>query len=261
MALLQDKYFVRKTENEEWHDVTTLIDGCRILSIGGYDEKGKAVNVYAEQWIGEQAEDFMIATLDDDDNPIVIRENVDIEITFICGNKYATNAIDARTQHDAFVEYMMNSDVYVKSAYTGKEVRCVCLDGYKPTTENLHRGQASYVMGTIKLHTLDVPTVSQVIIVGSLYIGFGGDAITNEQEIASLTNVQHYNVADAHGSYTIVCPSTSYLWICTKGTISGVNANGFEVPMEGVANVGEYHCYRTSNSIKPHTMSFNITTS
>lgn len=155
---LKNKYFVKKTANGTFSDVTTLFDGLRILKVDGFLAKGKPVNIYTAQWIDEQDEDFMITTIDDNDNPVVIRENVDLEVTFIIRQKYATGTIDVMTQHDLFVEYMTGSDVWIKSSYVNnKYVHCVCLKEYKPTTQKLQRNEASWIMGTITLHTLDAP--------------------------------------------------------------------------------------------------------
>lgn len=258
---LKNIYFVRKSSQVEWQDVAKLFDGLRILKVDGFDEKGKAINIYNAQWVDSQDEDIQFTKFDEHNNPIVVRENIDLEITFIVGTRYSTNAIDVRTQHDRFISYMMDSDVYIKSAYVDKEVRCVALDTYKPTTTKLHRGVNSYIIGTLKMHTLTIPNVSQIVVVGDLYIGFGASSITSESDITSLANVQHYNVSDAAGTYTITCPSTSYLWICTKETIDGVVSNGFEVPIQGAITIGEYRCYRSSNSIIAHTMTFTIMTS
>lgn len=153
------RYFVKNTENGTFQDITTLFNGVAILKLTGMDGKGKPVNIYQAQWVNSQREDFMITTLDENNNPVVIRENVDIEITFIVRQKYATTTIDVQTVHDNFTNYMTNSDVWVKSGYLGnKYVHCVCLKEYKPTTTKLDRGENSYMMGTITLHTLDAPT-------------------------------------------------------------------------------------------------------
>lgn len=154
----RNRYFVKNTEDGTFQDITVLFDGVAVLKVDGVLAKGKPVNIYTAQWIDSQKEDFMITTLDDNDNPVVIRENVDIEITFIVRQKYADSVIDVQDVHDSFVDYMTNSDVWVKSAYVGnKYVHCVCQSEYKPTTVHLQRGDSSYIMGTIKLHTLDAP--------------------------------------------------------------------------------------------------------
>ena len=269
MNELRDKYFVRKSTNDDWEDITTKFDGVKVLSITDFNTKGKTLNVMTQQWLvlnedadpqTYQNEDYAVGTEDGQGNPIVLRENIDISITFIVGNKYATNAIDVVQVHDAFVDYMTDGALYIKSKYTNKEVRCVCLDEYKPTTEKLQRGNNSWIMGTLKLHTLGKPQQSVEPVIGNLYIGFGDDAVTSVQEIQALANVQHYNKANASGNYTIVCPSLSYLWICTEGTISNVTSNGFEVPMNSPISIGTYRCYRTYHNIKANTtMEFTIT--
>jgi hypothetical protein len=96
--------------------------------------------------------------LDGSDNPVVVRKNVDLELTFIVRQKYATGTIDVQTVHGNFVDYITGSDVWLKSSYVGnKYVHCVCLKEYKPTTVKLGRGNNSYIMGTITLHCLDAP--------------------------------------------------------------------------------------------------------
>lgn len=156
---LKNVYFVKNTQAGTFQDVTTLYQGVRILKVDGFLAKGKPINIYTAQWVGSQTEDFMITTLDGNNNPVVIRENVDLEITFIVRQKYANTTIDVQTVHDNFVAYMTNSDVWIKSAYVNnKYVHCVCLKEYKPTTVKLKRGTNSWIMGTLTLHCLDAPT-------------------------------------------------------------------------------------------------------
>lgn len=156
----RNTYFVKNTVNGTFQDITTLFDGVAILKVDGMLAKGKPVNIYTAQWVNSQKEDFMITTLDANNNHVVIRENVDIDITFIVREKYAVSTIDVQTVHDNFVNYMTNSDIWLKSSYVGnKYVHCVCLKEYKPTTMKLHRNNGnSYAMGTITLHTLNAPT-------------------------------------------------------------------------------------------------------
>ena len=155
-----NRYFVKNTENGTFQDITTLFDGVAVLKVDGMLAKGRPVNVYTAQWINSQEEDFLITTLDEHDNPVVIRENVDLEITFIVRQKYATGTIDVQSVHDNFVDYMTGSDVWIKSSYLGnKYVHCVCLKEYKPTTIMLERGANSYIMGTLTLHTLEAPKI------------------------------------------------------------------------------------------------------
>ena len=158
----RNRYFVKNTEQGTFQDITTLFDGVAVLKLDNMLAKGKPVNIYNEQWINEQEEDFLITTLDSNDNPIVIRENVDIEMTFIIRQKYATNTIDVQTGHDNFIAYMTNSDIWLKSSYVGnKSVHCVCLKEYTPTTVKLQRGSdKTFIMGTITFHTLDAPSTT-----------------------------------------------------------------------------------------------------
>ena len=153
-----NRFFAKNTESGTFQDITTMFDGVAVLKLDGMLAKGEPVNVYTAQWIDSQQEDFMITTLDGNDNPVVVRKNVDLELTFIVRQKYATGTIDVQTVHDNFVDYITGSDVWLKSSYVGnKYVHCVCLKDYKPTTVKLGRGDNSYIMGTITLHCLDAP--------------------------------------------------------------------------------------------------------
>lgn len=155
----KNRYFVKNTASGTFTDITTMFDGVAVLKLTGLIGKGKPVNIYTEQWVNDQAEDFLITTLDTNNNPVVIRENVNIELTFIIRQKYASTTINLLTVHDNFISYMTNSDVWLKSSYLGnKYVHCVCLNEYKPTTVDLERGDNSYIMGTITLHALEAPT-------------------------------------------------------------------------------------------------------
>lgn len=154
------KYYAKKTESETFQDITEMFDGVAVLELKGLLNKGKPVNIYTEQWIDEQEEDFLITTQDSNENPVVIRENTDIELTFIIRKNYAADKanFDVLDVHDEFVDYMTNTDVWLRSKYVGnKYVHCVVLDTYEPTTIKLDRGDKSYIMGTIKFHCLDAP--------------------------------------------------------------------------------------------------------
>ena len=158
MNYSKNRFFVKNTQSGTFRDITTMFDGVAVLKLDGMLAKGEPVNVYTAQWIDSQQEDFMITTLDGNDNPVVVRKNVDLELTFIVRQKYATGTIDVQTVHDNFVDYITGSDVWLKSSYVGnKYVHCVCLKEYKPTTVKLGRGDNSYIMGTITLHCLDAP--------------------------------------------------------------------------------------------------------
>lgn len=154
------RYFTKKSESDEWQDICSIFSGVVVLKVDGLNAKGEPINIYNAQWQNSQREDFMITNFDESGNPVVIRKNTDIDITFIVRQKYANSQIDVLTQHDAFVNYMTNSDVWIKSKYYGgKQVHCICLKEYKPTTQRLFRGDNSYMMGTITLHSLDSPTI------------------------------------------------------------------------------------------------------
>lgn len=152
------RYYVKNTESGTFQDITTLFNGVAVLKVDNFLAKGKPVNIFSQQWIDSQEEDFMITMLGSNNTPVVIRENVDIDLVFIVRQKYATSTIDVQTVHDSFIDYMTGSDIWLKSTYMGnKYVHCVCLKEYKPTTILLQRGADSYAMGTLTLHCLDSP--------------------------------------------------------------------------------------------------------
>ena len=149
-------YYVKNTQNGNFSDITTLVNGARILKIDGFNAKKKKKNVYTVSWEYEDNEDFAIVMQNSTDVIKIIRECVDIDITFIVKQKYATSTIDVQTQHNAFVDYFTTTDVWVKSGYAGNQIaHCVCLKDYKPTVEKYHRGVDSYAMGTISLHCIE----------------------------------------------------------------------------------------------------------
>ncbi len=153
---LKQAYFLKNTENGTFADVTTMFQGVRILKVDGMGAKGKAKNVFTQDWMYDETEDMEIVMENDTDTIQILRENVDIEVTFLVKQKYASTTINVQTQHDLFVNYMTKTDVWIKSNYMGdKSVHCVCLNEYKPTIMKLKRGNDSFAMGTITLHCLE----------------------------------------------------------------------------------------------------------
>lgn len=251
---LSNKYFVSR-DGETWEDVTTKFNGVKVLAISGIDVKGDALNVYTAQWVDSQEEDYYLV------GEKVIRSNVDLEMTFVCGTRYASNmVVDTQDAYDTFVDYICNDgDFYVKSAYDDKTAHVVCLKGVKITTQKLHRGINSYILATATLHTLDAPKKDVLPVDAKLYIGFNGSYISSEADILSLLNIQSYAKENPSGDYSIQCPSVHYLWICsTVGGITSVSSSGFEVPMNEGVVIGDYICYRSGNSIAEGLMNFTI---
>ena len=152
------KYFIKNTADGTYGDVSSVFDGINILSVDGLNSRGKAINVFTQQWIGSQKEDFLITTNDENDNPVIIRENVDITVVFISGQRYADAVIDVQEVYDSFVDYMTGSDIWIASTYVDKQVHCVSLDKAEPKTVKLHRGGDTYIIGELTLHTLDKPS-------------------------------------------------------------------------------------------------------
>ena len=152
---ITNKYFIKNSASGSFADVTTLFDGVNILAVEGLDSRGKALNVYIEQWI-DGGTDFMITS----SNGQIVRENVDIKVVFIVGQRYANATIDTQNVYDSFVDYMTNTDVWVKSSYVGKQVHCVAIEKVEPKTIKLHRGGNTYILGEIQLKCLESPSTT-----------------------------------------------------------------------------------------------------
>lgn len=148
-----NKYFIKNTANGSFTDVTTLFDGVCVLAVDGFNARGKSINTYVEQWI-TGGTDFMITS----NNGQIVRENVDIKVVFVVGQRYANATIDTQSVYDSFVDYMTNTDVWIRSSYVGKQVHCVCIEKFEPKTVKLNRGGNSYILCEIQLNTLEPPT-------------------------------------------------------------------------------------------------------
>ena len=148
---LSNKYFVKRGDGA-WQDITTLWNGAKVLKISGLNTEGEAVNVYSEQWVNtDEGEDFLIA------GDSIIRKTPDIEMTIIIGTRYGTN-VNVMGTYAAMVTYMDLADFYIKSAYSKRIAHVVCLKGITPTVEKLQRGGDSYIMVTVSLHCLELPS-------------------------------------------------------------------------------------------------------
>lgn len=166
MGNLIDKYYFSETgESGTWTDFTNW-SGVRVLAVSGFDEIGESVNVYTAQWVDSDIEDYVctkqgtrIKNGVSVNYDIVVRKNIDIELTFIVSQRYTNQTISVQSMYDTVVDTICNSgDIYIKSAYTGKIAHCVCLKSFKPTAVKLHRGRNSYILATIPLHLLQSTT-------------------------------------------------------------------------------------------------------
>lgn len=150
---LTNKYFTKNSSSGTYQDVAMKFNGVRVLAVEGFNGRGKALNVYAEQWISGGT-DFMITSNDG----VIVRENVDIKVVFAVSRRYAGAAIDEQAVFDSFVDYMTSTDVWIASKYVDKQVHCVSIDKFEPKTLKLKRGGSSYILGEISLKTLEKPT-------------------------------------------------------------------------------------------------------
>lgn len=147
---LTGKYYIRFTAGGKSQDVTTRYSGLRILAISGFAQKGEAINVYNEQWVNSETEDFMIA------GSSIKRKNVNIEVTFIVSSRYSSG-IDPYEVYQSFIDDMTQKEVWLTSQYANKDLHCVSLESFEPTTVKLNRGNNGYILGKIKMHLLEPP--------------------------------------------------------------------------------------------------------
>lgn len=166
---LSNKYF-HSTDGTTWIDFASH-SGVRVLSIAGLDEIGDAVNVYTEQWVDSDTEDYMCTTKKIDGGQTidaVVRKNVDIDLTFIVSQRYTNTHIDIQQTYDDMIATLCYSGaIYLKSTYVDKVAYVVCLKAAKPTAVRLQRGEyrtdgqrwdiGSYIMATVTFHCLKPP--------------------------------------------------------------------------------------------------------
>lgn len=155
---LTNKYFIKRKSTDTYADITTQFSGIRVLSVDGFNEYGDAVNVYTEQWIDSHTEDVMVTKQDGNGNDVIIRKNVELQMTVIVSRRYTNSAISEQTVYNSLRAYLDGGAFYIKSAYTGMEAHVICLSSFKPTAQQLQRGDKSYILATIPLHCIDKPT-------------------------------------------------------------------------------------------------------
>lgn len=155
---LTNKYFIKRKSTDTYADITTQFSGIRVLSVDGFNEYGDAVNVYTEQWIDSHTEDVMVTKQDGNGNDVIIRKNVELQMTVIVSRRYTNSAISEQTVYNSLRTYLDGGAFYIKSAYTGMEAHVICLSNFKPTAQQLQRGDKSYILATIPLHCIDKPT-------------------------------------------------------------------------------------------------------
>lgn len=158
MNTSKGKYFVKRNDSDSFADITTLFNGVAVLSVDGFNERGEALNVYHEQWIDSQKEDFLVTKKDDNDNDVIIRGNVDLSITLCVSKRYRTGGgnFNEINMYDSLIDYFCNKGAfYLKSTFVNKTAKVVCLSSVKPTSQKLNRDVNGYILVTIPLHVLD----------------------------------------------------------------------------------------------------------
>lgn len=161
------EYYYRKGATGSFSDFSTTA-GVRVLAIDGINERGETVNVYTAQWIESEIEDYICTKKETVEvggvtttRDVIIRKNVDINLTMIISRRYATieDEVDEQATYDTMISTLCESgDIYLKSLYLNKIVHVVCLKAVKPTAVKLHRGRDSYILVTIPFHVLEPPT-------------------------------------------------------------------------------------------------------
>lgn len=148
------KYYIKRNASDTFVDITEMFDGVAVLSLDGFNERGEALNVYHAQWIDSQEEDFLVAN----ENNIVIRSNVDLNLTIVVSERYksTTNRFFEDVVYDDIIDYLCNHGAfYIKSTIANRVAKVVCLNSVKPTSQRLNRGVNGYILVTITLHALD----------------------------------------------------------------------------------------------------------
>ena len=164
MGNLTEKYYYSRTgQSGSWSDFTTIA-GVRVLAIDGFDERGDVVNVYTAQWIDSDVEDYMCAKQEtvtvngvSSVRDVIIRKNVDLNMTVIVSQRYTSSVIDVQEVYDTLLSTVCDGDIFLKSVYTNKICPIHQLKSFKPTAVKLHRGRNSYILATIPFHVLQAP--------------------------------------------------------------------------------------------------------
>lgn len=73
-----------------------------------------------------------------------------------------TTDFDEREAYDAFLSYVTDAAVWLKSAYYGKEVHCIASDAIEPSTVLLQRGELSYIIGEVTFNAIDEPKATVI---------------------------------------------------------------------------------------------------
>lgn len=84
-----------------------------------------------------------------------------------------------------------------------------------------------------------------------MYFGFSTDTTITDTNIITTTFTKQALKAYPNGDYTLTNDATKYMWLCigSNKNISSVKSSGFDVPMQAPITVGNYKCYRSSNTI------------
>lgn len=83
------------------------------------------------------------------------------------------------------------------------------------------------------------------------YYGMGPATLVDEAAIMSLTGGGIQEKSTMAGTYNITTATIGkYIWFCGSGTLTSVTSGGFGVPMESVAVVDGYNCYRSTSAIQ-----------
>lgn len=138
-----NKYFIR-TDTTKYEDISVMFRGVKVLKIDGILARGKAKNIATQEWINSNALDVYVPA-------DVCFESTDIELSFIVSD-FDYPDLDVKLIHDAFIDYMTKSQIWLKSFHVNEENLYICLSEYKPSDAKLSRASgANYIMGTLTL--------------------------------------------------------------------------------------------------------------
>ena len=171
----------------------------------------------------------------------IIKRKVNTPVVTVSGDKYdkSRTITASTTTSGSTIQYS-----------TGSSYTDMPAGGITITSDTLSR---AYGFKGIQSAWVDSDnTYTDAIQVGKLpvYVGFGAATLANEAAITSMEGVQKVKKDSPAGTYNVTNTTTGkYFWICSAGTVSKVTSSGFGVPMNAVATVDGYKCYRTASAV------------
>lgn len=183
------------------------------------------------------------------------------EVIITVNPKVASGSIStSRTPHDN--DYATAATITLTPSATKDAVSSYTVDDGPATvfTEaviiNVDSTQAAgkYKVNVTKASYTDADTVSSPLVTlnkKKFYYGMGADVLADEAAIKSLTGGGSVEKGTMEGTYDITAEETGkYIWFCGTGILSSVTSGGFAVPMQAVAVIDGYNCYRSTSAVQ-----------